>query len=58
MDKLSEDLDSLKKYVFYVFGTDVIRHKLYCYGRSKEEAYKKIQKIYPDLEISFLAEKK
>ena len=58
MEKLSEELPPLKKYVFYVFGLNIKRQKLHCYGLSKDEAYQKVKKIYdsPLLKISYEGE--
>ena len=53
MHKLLEELEPLKKHVFYVFGLKAKRLKIYCYGRSENEAYEKIKKIYPDSNIEY-----
>ena len=53
MHKLLEELEPLKKHIFYVFSSKAKRLKIYCYGRSENEAYEKIKKIYPDSNIEY-----
>ena len=51
MHKLLEELKPLKKHIIYVFGLKAKRLKIYFYGRSENEAYENIKKVYPDSNI-------